>query len=142
MSDDLFRADPPRRRWGLVLSIMLVVALAIAWTGLWYYAAGRAESEIAAWRARQAAAGRIISCATHTIGGYPFRIELRCLEPMAELRGNQPPMTLKGKDLVAVVQIYQPTLLIAELTAPLTIAEPGRSPGLSLQWTLAQASVR
>ena len=38
-------------------------------------------------------------------------------------------------DVLVAAQIYQPTLLIGEWSAPLTIAEPGQSPKMSATWT-------
>ena len=46
----------------------------------WYYGAGVAENTIAGWKAREAQAGRVYTCATQTIGGFPFGIEVRCAD--------------------------------------------------------------
>jgi len=135
---------PTRRRriWPLLVPVVVVIALAVLWTGLWFYAASAAEAAIAGWREREAKVGRFYGCQKETIGGYPLRIEVRCSEPRAELRNEQPPLALKATDLLVVAQIYQPTLLIGEFIGPLTIAEPGKPPSHIANWTLAQASVR
>src|SRR5215475_15964309 len=88
MSPSAVPAAAPRRRWPLFLPFALVVLLAAAWTGLWFYAAARAETEIAAWRAREFQAGRFQDCATQSIGGYPFRIEVRCGAATFDLKGT------------------------------------------------------
>ena len=62
---------------------------------LWYYAAGKAEAAIDGWRAREAKAGRIYTCGSQTIGGYPFRIEVNCDKASALFRSNQPPVEIK-----------------------------------------------
>jgi hypothetical protein len=129
----------PRRRWRLALPLAIVVVLAVGWTGLWNYAARRADAELAAWRDREAAAGRIFGCGTQRIAGFPFRIEIKCTDPALDLQANQ--LAFRLKDLLAAVQIYQPTLLIAEFTGPLTVANQGRPPDIVADWTLAQASV-
>src|SRR5512145_1228683 len=67
-----------RRRWPLVLIAAIVVLLIAGWTALWFYAAARARTEIAAWRERESQAGRFYDCASELIGGFPFRIEWRC----------------------------------------------------------------
>jgi hypothetical protein len=139
VSDRTFDSDlgRPRRHWGVALALVIVIILAIGWTGLWYYAAGRAEIEFAAWRNREAAAGRVFNCATQGIAGFPFRIELKCAEPALNLQAQK--LTFRFKDLLAAVQIYQPTLLIAEITGPLTVTD-GEGP-IAIDWTLGQASV-
>jgi hypothetical protein len=133
---------PRRRRWPVLLPVALVLALAGAWCGFWFYAAQTAEEAIAGWREREAKSGRIFTCGGQSIGGFPFRIEVRCPEAVAEFTTLQPPLTLKTTDLLVAAQVYQPTLLIAEASGPLTIGESGRAPTLLANWSLAQASVR
>jgi hypothetical protein len=129
----------PRRRWRLALLLALVVLVAAGWTGLWSYAAKRADAELAAWRNREAAAGRVVGCGTQRIAGFPFRIEITCVDPTLNLQASQ--LTFRLKDLLAAVQIYQPTLLIGEFTGPLTVANDGRPPDMVADWSLAQTSV-
>jgi hypothetical protein len=129
----------PRRRWRLALLLAIVVVAAAGWTGLWSYAAKRADAELAAWRGREAAAGRVVGCGTQRIAGFPFRIEIRCTDPTLNLQASQ--LAFGLKDLLAAVQIYQPTLLIGEFTGPLTVANDGRPPDIVADWTLAQTSV-
>ena len=57
------------RRWPLFLVLGLVVALAVVWTGFWFYAAAQAKTEIASWRERERQAGR------HRTA-HPFRLEV------------------------------------------------------------------
>ena len=75
-------------RWLLLAPVALVLVLAVAWTGLWFYAAARAETEMVAWREREAKAGRLQECASQSIAGYPFRIEVRCNGAGFELKGS------------------------------------------------------
>src|SRR5262249_47783904 len=79
---------PRRRRWPLFVPSAVVVLLAVAWSGLWLYASACAKTEIAAWRAREAQAGRAQDCAAQSIGGYPFRIESRCDGAIFTLAGT------------------------------------------------------
>jgi hypothetical protein len=135
---------PARRRrlWALLVPVVLVLALAILWTGIWFYAASAAEAAFAGWREREAKAGRMFSCEKQSIGGFPFRIELRCADPVAELRGSQPAVAIKTAELVVFAQVHDPTLLNIEFSGPMAIAEPGRPADLVARWTLGQASVR
>jgi len=136
---DAAAARPPRR-WRIMLPLIVVVLLAAGWAGFWYYAAARAQSEFAAWRTREAAKGQEVSCASESISGFPFRLELRCAEPAVNLRRAR--ASLQAKDMLAAVQVYQPTLMIAEFAGPLTIADEARGAKYALDWSLAQASAR
>jgi hypothetical protein len=129
----------PPRRWRIVAPLALVLALALGWSGFWFYAAGRAQTELAAWNQREAAAGRVLSCTRQDFGGYPFRFELGCSAP--ELQLTRARVTLKAKDMHAAVQVYQPTLAIAEFAGPLTVAD-AQGHAAVVDWTLAQMSVR
>src|SRR5215510_14457996 len=135
-------AAPRRRLWPVFAPLGLVVVLALAWSGFWFVAAGAAEKTIAGWREREAHVGRVYTCEKQTVSGFPFRIEVRCVDPSIELRRNEPPIGLKASDLVVVTQVYQPTHLITELVGPMTMAEPGQPPSYVANWALGQSSVR
>lgn len=120
---------------------LVLALLAAAWTGLWFYAARRADATVAAWIEREAHAGRVYACASRSVGGYPFRIEMRCNEPRAELRLRSEPVLLRAREMLAVAQIYQPDLVIAEISGPMTIGA-GSTGDYVADWKLLQASVR
>jgi hypothetical protein len=131
-----------RRLWPVLVPLVLVAAIAVVWTGIWFYAASAAEATMADWTAREAKAGRIYTCTRQTVGGFPFRIEVRCTEPSVELRGAEPLAMLKAGDLLVAAQIYQPSLLISEFAGPLMIGMPGQPPEYRATWELGQSSVR
>ena len=131
---------PRRRRWPAILTVLLIV-LAGLWAGAWYYGAGIAERTIDGWKAREAQAGRVYTCATQTIGGFPFGIEVRCADAGAELKSNQPPLALKARDMLVSARVWQPTVLTTEIVGPLTIAEPGQAVTISANWQHAQTQV-
>lgn len=145
-------APPPRRRrpWLIATPFAVFVLLAIGWSVFWFYTAARVEPEIDGWRAREAKAGRIHTCADQQIGGYPFRIEVACTTPAVEFApGSTPgfsasgrPTILAARKIAVVAQIYDPTLLIGEIAGPMTIGEPKQPPNFSANWSLAQVSVR
>ena len=131
-----------RRNRRYLTLLILFAALFGGWTWLWSWASGKAEVTIEGWRAREAKAGRIYTCGSQTIGGYPFRIEVNCDAAAALFRSNQPPVEIKSRGILIAAQIYQPTLLISEFHGPLTIADPGQAPNIIVNWKLAQSSVR
>jgi hypothetical protein len=129
----------PRRRWPLLILLLIVVAA--LWSGAWYYGAGVAARTIDGWKVREAQAGRNYTCTKQTIGGFPFGIELRCVDPGAELTSSRPALILKAQDMVVQADVWQPTVLTTELTGPLTIAEPGQGETISAKWRHAQTQV-
>jgi len=129
------------RRRLLFVPAAVVVVLAAAWSEFWFYAAARAEADLAAWRERARQAGRAQDCVSQSIAGYPFRIEVHCGGASLQLKGD-PTLQLKLPLAEVAVQVYDPKLVIGEFTAPLQISEPGRPPALVVQWNIAQGSVR
>src|SRR5207302_5523235 len=53
-----------------------------------------------------------------------------------------PTLQLKLPLAELAVQVYDPKLVVGAFTAPLQISEPGRPPGLLVQWNVARGSVR
>jgi hypothetical protein len=140
-------ADTPRRRsrWPLFLTPILLLIAAAAWSGFWFYAASQAEVKAAAWRAQEARSGRSYDCARQSIGGFPFRLEVRCDDARVTLTsqtaGAAQPVTIGLGEIVAVAQVYDPRLLIAEFHAPATISETHNAPAMQVNWSAARASV-
>ena len=133
-----YESKPRRRLWPVLVPFVAVVVLAVAWTGFWFSATSVAETAIAGWRERESRSGRDYACSRQTVGGFPFRIEVRCADPDISIR--RPDLKLKAADLVVLAQVYDPTLLIAEVKAPMNVADSGQE--FVAGWKLAQASLR
>jgi hypothetical protein len=118
------------------------VILAAGWCAFWFFAVGQARDRIAGWIDREQRSGRAYTCVEQSLGGFPFRIEFRCANAGAQLTRIQPPLQVSIGKVTAAVQIYQPTLIIAEIDGPVTIADPGQPPKMTANWSLAQVSVR
>lgn len=135
--------DVPRRRSiGWLIPSLILVIVAAGWCAFWFYAADRAKDMIAGWIEREQRSGRVYTCTDQSLGGFPFRIEFRCAKARAELPKLSPPATLAASNILAAVQVYQPTLLLAEIEGPLTIADLGQAPKMTANWSLAQISLR
>ncbi len=133
---------PPRsRRWPVFVVVGLVVVLAVAWTGFWFYAAAQAKTEFANWRERERQAGRRQDCASLSVAGYPFRIEVRCANGNFELEGT-PTLRLEVPSALAMVQVYDPRLLISEFSGPVNVSQQNGGSEYILNWDVARASVR
>ncbi len=139
----------PRRRplWPVFVMPALVVIAAIGWTAFWFYAASKVDHEVDAWRAREAKAGRIYDCAKRSVAGFPFRLEVTCEDASVTLVSqtahgttDTPVRARLGKILV-IGQIYTPGLLIAEFTAPATLAARGEPPAMQVNWATARSSI-
>jgi len=132
--------SPKSRTWLIAVPTAILILLGVIWSGFWYWSTTAAEATMTAWRTREAEAGRNYNCATTNFGGYPFRIEVACAEPSVDDRASA--LSIRARNLAAVAQVWDPTLVIGEITGPLTVAALGGAPTASVDWTLAQASLR
>ena len=144
---------PPRKRsrpWLIATPLVCFLLLAAGWSVFWFYAASLVGPALDGWRAREAQAGRIHTCSNQTVAGYPFRIEVNCATPTVEfepasalrLSNSNRPLVLAAKNIAVVAQVYDPKLMIGEVTGPMTVTEKGQPTTLSANWSLAQVSVR
>jgi hypothetical protein len=134
------KESPKSRPWLIVLPTAILVLFGLIWSAFWYRSTTAAEATMSAWRAREADAGRIYGCATTNFGGYPFRIEVECAAPSVDDRATA--LSIRASNLSAVAQVWDPTLVIGEVAGPLTVGPLGGSPTATMNWTLAQASLR
>ncbi len=132
--------SPNSRPWLITIPTAILVLLGIIWSGFWYWSSSAAEATMTAWRAREAAAGRIYGCAKPDFGGYPFRIEVDCADPSVD--DSRTALSVRAHGLSAVAQVWDPTLVIGEIAPPLTVAPLGGAPSATMDWTRAQASLR
>jgi hypothetical protein len=141
--------NAPRRRplWRLFIAPVLLLIAAIAWSGFWFFAASQVDVQADAWRAREAKSGRVYDCAKRSVAGFPFRLEVRCdgasvslISQTAQQAAARAPVTAKLGEILVVAQVYDPKLLIAEFTAPATIADSGTQ-SLIVNWRLGRSSI-
>src|ERR1700720_1321303 len=140
----------PRRRplWRLFIMPVLLVVAAAAWSAFWFFAASQVDEKADAWRAQEAKAGRVYDCARRSVAGFPFRLEVRCDGASVSLQSQtagqvatQASFTAQLGEILVVAQVYDPKLLIAEFTAPATIADRSGAPSMTVNWRTARASV-
>lgn len=135
-------SEARRSRFWLYAPFVVLFVLALAWSGVWFYASQRAEGVLTAWIAREAALGRRYECGERKTGGYPFRIELRCDDLRISVEAGEGPVSLRLPKLLALAQIYQPDLVIVEATGPMSVKQPATGVDYEADWSLLQASAR
>ncbi|GJE13070.1 MULTISPECIES: DUF2125 domain-containing protein [Methylobacterium] len=122
-SEDTAQASPGsgarRSRLGLFLPYVLLAIVVVGWSAAWFWIRARTADEIDGWIAREAAAGRTWTCADRSLGGYPFRIELRCSAVTLERVDGR----FRLGPSTAVAQIYQPRLVVFESAGPFHVEQ-------------------
>ena len=131
-------AKPARLAFAAIAVVLLAAGV---WTIIWWRATVMAQTAIDNWRSAEARRGNTYRCASLSISGYPFRIEVRCAGVEAELASAHPAALIRTPAVTVVAQIYDPSLFIGEITGPLTVAVTGQPPSLAADWTRARLVV-
>jgi len=130
------------RRWRWIAIGATIVAIAVIWTSLWYYAAAVADRTLAGWLHREAAAGRVYSCGSQSFSGFPFKLAVQCRDVGVEVKGTQPAFAATAKTATFGATIWNPTRLVGDIVGPLTFAEQGQDPGFVADWVHGKIGVR
>lgn len=139
---------PRRRLWPIFLVPAGVLAAALGWTVFWFYAASQIDEKFDGWRMREAQSGRTYECANRSVGGFPFRMEVRCDNPQVTLVSQTAEQVASGvnltahlKDILVLAQIYDPTKIIAEFNGPAVVTQRDGMSMFAANWTTGRASV-
>ncbi len=128
---------PSRLR--LYFAPALLLALSLALSVGWVMISHRVEAHLDRMIADEASNGRLWTCANRTIAGFPFRIEVECLDAQVKV-ANEPHFEAKLPRVIAVAQIYDPRLVIIEAQGPLSIVSSDK-PTISASWTSLRSSI-
>ena len=107
----------------MLMPVFLVVALGLVWSAYWWVASGIARDRVASERRNLAADGVEVACETETWGGYPFRFEFSCTNPVITLRGGA---EVRSQAALAVALAYKPWHIIALIDGPTHVTLPGQ----------------
>ena len=131
------KSRPSRLR--LYFAPALLLALSLALSVGWVMISHRVEAHLDRMIADEASKGRLWTCANRNIAGFPFRIEIECLDAQVKV-ANEPHFDVKLPRIIAVAQIYDPRLVIIEAQGPLSIVASDK-PAVSASWSSLRSSI-
>jgi hypothetical protein len=120
--------------------LALLAILCAAWAGFWHLAANWTEEAITEAMAREARAGRSLSCASREISGFPFSIEMRCENPRLEVERPAGKVVLAGLRVTGVTGVHDFGHVVLAAQGPVSIEAPNIS-GAEAQWGSLTASL-
>lgn len=109
----------PRSRKGLYIPVILFGLVCLAWIGFWFFARSQTVSIMDAWMAREARLGRVWTCPDRDVGGFPFRIDVSCVNPT--FASSEPARAGSGSlaGLAVTARAVDPRQVIAAFASPL-----------------------
>ena len=131
-----------KSRRGLYLPYLALALVCLGWSAYWMIAASATEGALTDWFAQEEHLGRLWSCPQRSVGGFPFRIEVRCTKP--SFSGRLGAMTGMGSvgDFLAAANLYNPSLVVVEVASPFAFHTSDETLTLSLAWKELHASHR
>ncbi|SFK54129.1 DUF2125 domain-containing protein [Methylocapsa palsarum] len=128
-----------RKSSGIRSPVFLIPAAAVSaaiigWSIFWFIASRKTEQMLTAWVEREAATGRTWTCPERKIGGYPFELEISCVNPAfdGEFFGQKMAGTLKG--FRATSPLMRPESVIASFEPPFSAKGVDGALNLTLRW--------
>jgi hypothetical protein len=120
--------------WLIVLLAILAMA-PIGWSIFWFVKSRAAAAAVTAWMAQEARQGRVWSCPSQTIGGFPYNIAISCqnLAFQGEAFGKTLSGTIHG--LRATSPLLRNDNVLVKLEPPLTAKSSGGDLDISAQWS-------
>lgn len=106
----------------LILPLLVLVVLA-GWTGYWFYAQARAESELDRAAARLGAQGGAFDCSDRQWQGFPLRLTMTCDGTRLDLPGGP---LVEIEDLQATAHLYDPRRVVVRSNEIAVDAGEGR----------------
>ena len=116
---------------------IFIVALIVAYSGVWFYLAHQLESRSEFLISDLANRNVDAECADMEVRGYPFRLGVFCNAVTADDRINR--LSLSTGGFRSAAQIYRPNHIISELDGPVTVIG-GDGSTAALNWELLRSS--
>jgi hypothetical protein len=110
--------------WRRFAPLLLVLGMALLWSGYWYATLGRAKTGFSRFEADLTARGGALSCNGERWGGFPFRISLTC--GRLALRLSQEGPSFETEDVEALAKAYALRDVVATARGPSRLSFAGR----------------
>jgi len=116
----------------------IVLFIVLAWTGIWYFAAGQLRQQVEALALADGESAPQLSCQNLVIGGFPFRLDLECLG-VAVVSGD---VLVELPSFRASVMVYRPNHILGSANGPARISDAFTGLRQQVSWADMEASLR
>lgn len=118
-----------------LLGLFLLLIVAAAWSGVWFYAAGEAGRQLDAWIKIEDAQGRAWTCPDRAIGGFPLALTLSCKNPTFTGRSGTDTDHWTAASLAAEASLIRPKRLVVSLGSPVSYNSSTGLAAAKLSWS-------
>ena len=110
---------------------ILVVAVGLIYTGIWYYCAQLLEERVQTTLTRLNGNGVRAHCEEPNIHGYPFRLGVRCRSVFYE--DVKEGVSFRAEATETAANIYEPKHVVMKIQSPATVLLPFVAP-IDMRW--------
>jgi hypothetical protein len=121
-----------RGRSGLLLGLLAVLVL--LWVGYWYAAHSIADAAIDRVTTAEIG-GHVVDCGGRSLGGFPLRLDLRCVRATYAEPNRQLTAAIDGVSTTA--PLYWPGYVEATIDGPLVVNAPALDLAVTSSWQQA-----
>lgn len=116
----------------------IVLLVCLAWSAGWYFIAGQIRQQVEALAFADGETSPQITCADLGIGGYPFNIDISCVDTVI-VSGD---VLVEIPEVRASAVVYRPTHLIASARGAAEISDAFTGQRSAVSWEGLEASLR
>jgi hypothetical protein len=126
-------------RRSLVIALAIVVILAIAWSGAWFWLAGWVDRNAEKVLAEANARGVAIDCRNRSVVGFPFALKIACAGTTLAERASGTQAELGG--LTGGMSVFAPRTARIDFASPAALTSPLLAEPTNLSWRGAGVEV-
>lgn len=116
----------------------IVLLVAAAWTGTWYFFAGQLRQQIELLAFADGESSPQLVCETLDVSGYPFRFDVDCANA-ALVSGD---LLVEIPGLRASVMVYRPNHILASALGPAQVSDAFTGHRSAVEWGTLEGSLR
>ncbi|MCL2714553.1 MAG: DUF2125 domain-containing protein [Alphaproteobacteria bacterium] len=126
----------------MVITLIVLLLVAAGWSGFWFYAASQTATVADAWAAKEAQSGRVYNCASRSISGFPFSLEILCSGVNVSLTAqaaNRRPFTARLDSILIQARLSSPTSVTVDFDGPALVTDDVTHASFYVTWSQARA---
>jgi hypothetical protein len=126
-------------RRSIISIIVIVVILAAAWSGGWFWLAGWADAKATEALQELSGQGIDVDCQNRTVGGFPFALRISCADTAVAERRTDTKADLAG--VTGGASVLQPMTVRIDMASPARVASARLVEPAEMRWDDAAVNV-
>jgi hypothetical protein len=126
-------------RRSVISIVVIVVILAAAWSGGWFWLAGWADARATEALQELSNQGVDVDCRNRTVGGFPFALRISCADTAVAERTTDTKADLSG--VTGGASVLQPMTVRIDMASPARVASAQLVEPAEMRWEDAAVNV-